>query len=58
MEKCIIGALDLSFPSNWQLVSKIVGVDPAQDRFSSSDWSMQATNGKPSQAGANTIDVS
>merc|ERR1712131_167996 len=30
MEKCIIGALDLSFPSNWQLVSNIIGVDSDQ----------------------------
>ena len=50
MEKCIIGALDLSFPSNWQLVSNIVGVDPTQDSFpnSISDWSKSETNGKPS----------
>ena len=48
MEKCIIGALDSSFPSNWQLVSNIVGVDPGQDRLPSSDWSVEATNGKPS----------
>ena len=50
MEKCIIGALDLSFPSNWQLVSNIVGVETDQERsligcqYPNSHWPTQIPN--------------